>query len=105
MPSLACAADAITAARPGARTETTEIYLKRLRDRGASPTASTACARATPSRPAARSASSSTPSRVDDSAAMQMARDISKQIEEKLKYPGQIKVTVIRETRCVEYAR
>jgi len=43
--------------------------------------------------------------KVDDAAAMHLARDISKKIEQDLQYPGQIKVTVIREKRCVEYAR
>ena len=45
------------------------------------------------------------PGKIDDNEAMQMARNISKQIEQEMKYPGQIKVTVIRETRCVEYAK
>jgi ribonuclease Y len=45
------------------------------------------------------------PDKVDDAAAMHLARDISKKIEQELQYPGQIKVTVIREKRCVEYAR
>ena len=45
------------------------------------------------------------PEKVDDAAAMVMARNISKKIESDLQYPGQIRVTVIRETRCVEFAR
>jgi ribonucrease Y len=45
------------------------------------------------------------PTAIDDAAAIQLARRVSQRIEEKLDYPGQIKVTVIRETRCVEYAR
>ena len=45
------------------------------------------------------------PSKIDDHEAMQLARNIAKQIEENLEYPGQIKVTVVRETRCVEYAK
>ena len=45
------------------------------------------------------------PSEVDDNAAVVLARDISKKIESDLKYPRQIRVIVIRETRCVEYAR
>ena len=45
------------------------------------------------------------PDKVDDAGAMHLARDISKKIEQELQYPGQIKVTVIREKRCVEYAR
>ena len=45
------------------------------------------------------------PSKITDGDALQMARNVSKQIESQLEYPGQIKVTVVRETRCVEYAR
>ena len=45
------------------------------------------------------------PTAIDDSAAIQLARRLSQRIEQSLDYPGQIKVTVIRETRCVEYAR
>ena len=46
-----------------------------------------------------------TPEEVDDYTAQQMARDIANQVEETMQYPGQIKVTVIRETRAVEYAK
>jgi len=45
------------------------------------------------------------PEDIDDLAAIQLSRDISKQIEETMQYPGQIKVTVIRETRATEYAK
>ena len=45
------------------------------------------------------------PSQIDDTEAMTMARNISLQVEQEVHYPGQIKVTVVRETRCVEYAR
>ena len=45
------------------------------------------------------------PNKIDDLAASRLARDVSKKIEESLEYPGQIKVTVIRETRAVDYAR
>ncbi|MEM7394455.1 MAG: ribonuclease Y, partial [Verrucomicrobiota bacterium] len=45
------------------------------------------------------------PSKIDDAEALQLARNVSKQVEDQLEYPGQIKVTVVRETRCVEFAR
>ena len=102
---LTAAADAMTASRPGARTETTEIYIQRLEKleniangfRGV--TKSFAIQAGREVRVIVE------PSRIDDNEAMQMARNISKQIEEELRYPGQIKVIVVRETRCVEYAR
>lgn len=102
---LVKAADAITAARPGARHENTEIYLKRLekleevarRFKGVEKCYAIQAGREV--RVLVE------PGQVDDQAALTLARDISKQIEAELEYPGQIRVTVVRETRCVEYAR
>lgn len=102
---LVKAADAITAARPGARQENTEIYLKRLEKleeiaghfRGVDKCYAIQAGREI--RVLVE------PSEIDDGEALQMARNISKQIESELDYPGQIKVTVVRETRCVEYAK
>ncbi len=73
--------------------------------RGASPIRSRACRKRSPSRPAARSASSSRASKISDEEAVWLSKDIAKRIENELEYPGQIKVTVIRETRAVEFAR
>jgi ribonuclease Y len=103
--ALVKAADAITAARPGARQEHTEIYLKRLEKleeiaghfRGVDKCYAIQAGREI--RVLVE------PSKIDDDEALQMARNISKQIEAELQYPGQIKVTVVRETRCVEYAK
>lgn len=103
--ALVKAADAITAARPGARQEHTEIYLKRLEKleeiaghfRGVDKCYAIQAGREI--RVLVE------PTKIDDDEALQMARNISKQIESELQYPGQIKVTVVRETRCVEYAR
>ena len=67
--------------------------------------ASPAWSTPTPSRPAARCASSPTPRRPRDSDAIKVCHDIARAIEEQLHYPGEIKVTVVRETRAVEFAR
>ncbi len=101
---LTTAADAMTASRPGARSETTDLYLKRLQKlediansfRGVSKSFAIQAGREI--RVLVE------PGKIDDNEAMQMARNISKQIEHDMQYPGQIKVTVIRETRCVEFA-
>ena len=71
----------------------------------ASRTRSTASRSRLPSRPGAKSGSWSRRTMIDDLASARLARDIAKKIEESLEYPGQIKVTVIRETRVVDYAR
>ncbi len=103
--ALTRAADAITASRPGARSETTEIYLKRLEnlERIASRFRGVEKVYAIQAGREVRVIVS--PTQVDDEEAMQMARNISKEIEDEMEYPGQIKVTVVRETRCIEYAR
>ena len=102
---LARAGDAMTAARPGARAENTEIYLKRLEKleqiagsfRGVDKCFAIQAGREVRVFVEPRS--------IDDHEAMLLARNISRQIERDLQYPGQIKVTVVRETRCVEYAK
>ncbi len=102
---LVKAADAITAARPGARHESTEIYRKRLEkleEVAASFKGVEKCYAIQAGREVRVLVE---PGQIDDDAAMTLARDISKRIEEELDYPGQIKVTVVRERRCVEYAR
>lgn len=102
---LVQAADAISAARPGARRETLENYIKRLEkleeiaDSFQGVDKSYAIQAGREIRIIVR------PDRVDDVIASQMARDIVKRIEGEMEYPGQIKVTVIREVRAVEYAR
>jgi ribonucrease Y len=98
-------ADAISASRPGARGESMDTYLKRLEDlqeiaegfEGVEKSFAVQAGREV--RILVR------PEQVDDLASMQLARDIVRKIEESLTYPGQIKVTVIRETRAVEYAK
>ncbi len=102
---LAMAADAITAARPGARSETTEIYLKRLENLEKIAAGFRGVEKCFAIQAGREIRVLVEPSKIDDTEAMQLARNISKQIETTMQYPGQIKVTVIRETRCVEYAR
>jgi ribonuclease Y len=99
------AADAISAARPGARRESLERYVKRLQDledlamgfEGVRQAYAIQAGREVRVIVDAR--------QVDDKSSAKLARDISKKIEQELTYPGEIKVTVLREVRTVEYAR
>ena len=102
---LVKAADAITAARPGARHESTEIYLKRLEKLEEVATRFKGVEKCYAIQAGREIRVIVEPGQVNDEEAMAMAREISKQIEAELDYPGQIKITVVRETRCVEYAR
>ena len=103
--ALAGAADAITAARPGARQETTEIYLRRLEQLEAVANGFPGIKTAYAIQAGREVRVFVAPDKIDDNEAARLARDISRTIQEKVKYPGQIRITVIRETRCVEYAR
>jgi len=99
------AADAISGARPGARRESLESYLKRVRTleeiansfQGVNQSYALQAGREV--RIIVR------PDDIDDLAAIRLSKDIAKKIEESMQYPGQIKVTVIRETRAVDYAK
>jgi ribonuclease Y len=98
-------ADAISAARPGARRETLENYIKRL-EKLEQIAESFAGVNKTYAIQAGREIRVMVdPEAMDDSAARQLAQDLAKKIQEEIKYPGQIKITIIRETRAVEYAR
>jgi len=103
--ALASAADAITAARPGARTENTEIYLKRLQTLEHLAAGHAGVERAYALQAGREIRVFVEAGKLDDGGALQLARALSQQIEHELKYPGQIKVVVVRETRFVEYAR
>ena len=102
---LVQAADALSGARPGARKELLETYVRRLEDleRIASSFAGINKAYAIQAGRELRIIVES--EKVNDSEVVLLSRDIAKKIESELSYPGQIRVTVIRETRAVEYAR
>ena len=102
---LVQAADAISAARPGARRETLETYTNRLKQlediangfRGVDKSFAIQAGREVRVMV--------TPDQINDDEMVLLARDLSKQIEAELQYPGQIKVNVIRESRVVDYAK
>lgn len=99
------AADAISGARPGARRDSVENYLKRLGDLEAIATSSTGVEKAYALQAGRELRVFVTPSAVNDLEAKNMARDIAVRIEKELKYPGEIRVVVIRESRTIEFAR
>ncbi len=102
---LVATADAVSAARPGARRETTEIYLERLRNLEDIALDHRGVDKAYAIQAGREIRVMVQPSEVDDRIAAKLAFDISKRIEDELEYPGQIRVTVIRESRATEYAR
>ncbi len=102
---LVQAADAISAARPGARRETLETYLKRLEKLEEIADSFEGIEKSYAIQAGREIRIMVKPDVVDDIQAAHLSREIGKKIEEKLEYPGQIKVIVIRETRHVEYAK
>lgn len=102
---LVQAVDAISGARPGARRETLDLYIKRLEALETVAISFTGVQRAFAVQAGREVRVLVQPDSIDDLASIHLARDVAKKIEESLQYPGQIKVTVIRETRAVDYAR
>ena len=102
---LVQAADAISGGRPGARRETLDLYIKRLEALEHVATSFPGVQRAFAIQAGREVRVMVQPDTIDDLESIHLARDVAKKIENSLQYPGQIKVTVIRETRAVDYAR
>jgi ribonucrease Y len=102
---IVATADAISGARPGARREMVEQYIKRLEALEGVAGSFSGVEKAYAIQAGREVRILVQPDNVDDLAATRLARDVVKKIQESLEYPGQIKVTVIRETRAIEYAR
>ncbi|MBI4699401.1 MAG: ribonuclease Y, partial [Nitrospirae bacterium] len=103
--SLIAAADALSAARPGARKESIESYIKRLEKLEEIATSFNGINKCFAIQAGREIRIMVKPEEVNDELSAQISRDLAKKIEAELAYPGQIKVTVIRESRYVEYAK
>jgi ribonuclease Y len=102
---LIAVADAVSASRPGARRETTEIYLERLRNLEELASAYDGVEKAYAIQAGREVRVMVKPTEVDDDKASELAHRISRQIEDEMDYPGQVRVTVIRESRASEVAK
>ncbi len=102
---LVAAADAISASRPGARRETLERYIKRLEKLEEIANSFPGVDNAYAIQAGREIRVIVSAEKIPDESAMKMARDIAKRVEAEMTYPGEIQVTLLRELRCVEYAR
>lgn len=102
---LAQIADGISGGRPGARRESLETYVKRLERLEEICTAHPGVEKVFAMQAGREVRVMVLPQEVDDMQAQVIARDIAKQVEEELQYPGQIRITVVRESRAIEYAK
>jgi ribonuclease Y len=102
---LVSAADAISASRPGARSETMTTYLKRIESLEKIASSFPGVEKSFAVQAGRELRVLVQPEQINDEEAFELARKIASRIQNELQYPGQIKVTVIRETRCVEVAK
>ncbi|MCL1856902.1 MAG: ribonuclease Y, partial [Kiritimatiellaeota bacterium] len=102
---LCATADNLSAGRPGARTEPSDVFVRRMQKLEEICTAFPGVKKCYAIQAGREVRAFVDPATMQDGEAMVLARDISRRIEAELQYPGQIRVVVIRETRCVEYAR
>ena len=102
---IVSAADAISASRPGARRESLERYVQRLQKLEEIATAFEGVKQAYAIQAGREVRVIVDAENVDDKVSAKIARDIARRIEDELEYPGEVKVTLVREVRCVEYAR
>ena len=102
---IVAAADILSAARPGARRDTAENYLKRLEDLEKIATSFDGVKAAYALSAGREVRIFVVPEKIDDFGALQLAKNVASKVQTEMKYPGEIKVNVIRETRAVEFAK